>query len=1150
MVMHSFAVANSHSLLRALLLGLFLLPCAARGEEAAPPRSLALLVGVSEYPHLRERHGEELYRRQIRLNGPENDVSLMTATLVECLGFDPKAIESLAGWPEDPARRPTRDNVVAALQRLAATVHKGDRVVILMAGHGSQQPDAEEDEPDGLDEIFLCADAQGWDFKRGVVPNSITDDELGDLVRAIRDAGALVWIIMDCCHSGTMMRGAEEEERSRRLDSDLLGVPAAAASRGAGDDSDKKSSLGSGGLERIVAMYAAQSYRTAPEMSLPKRSPDAKPHGLFSFTIAARLRASGGGLTYEELHSQVLAAYQALPYHNTVPLAEGGALREKVTGGEGSVALLVREAEGELLLNAGRLTDVVPGTVLEIFRPGRAGEADASLGFVRVVEADLTTAKCERVERDGKTLPKLTGDLRLCPSRVVERPAPDYRLKVFPVSADGTALDPAALPEEVRAVFRDYGARFPLMEKRADADWLLVVDGEQLSLQPATGGSGPKRFAVTAETLLDTMGQIFRVENLKRLAGGGYAERLASGLKVELLRVLPDGKTESMEEGGRLRPGERVQLRLQNDSGRSYYVTVLVIDAHYGLSVLFPRRFSTPELSHVDRKEVVIGPIPVNDSTLGVEHLLVLAVPRSEGDSVVDFSWLATESLTVRAGEEPKHRGPKEGGPFGDLLAELAFGNGLAKSKTRGFDGVPAGEAVLGLISWRTEWGRVQPADEAGAAMSSTTSARPTGDLAPRTQPEPWHPASDDTRPRGDLTALYAKVAPAIVVVRTRTGHGTGFLIDDEGHILTNHHVIANGFTYSKGGRMRVQIHLGTLDADGIMRIDEQPVEVEIVLDDPQRDLALLRVPDPATRLEGRTPIAFSDSNPRPGQACVMVGHPASAMLWSLREGNVAGIGRSPHDLVDILLRGLILSGAQAEEMKSQLQSTTPVKIVLSSCQGNPGDSGGPLVDEEGRLLGVTFAIPTEVRTDKFVYHVHIDEVKAFLRDRPEPKAESKPAPPDPWQIGPNVQTRRTPYSKSGCDLLLAGRMVERTDAKGGAAFNTEQVFIDVDGDTGGDLSDEQTVMRVVSTRAFEAEIVLHFLGDRRVAFYDTKNSGVFDLILVDLDEDPEADVRFRLVDGAWQVETDIAVPWLQSTYLEDPRLQKLALQKLQVVAK
>ncbi len=1148
--MHSFANANSHTLVRALLLGLFLLPCAVRGEEAPPPRSFALLVGVSEYPHLRELHGEEIYQRRIKLNGPENDVSLMTSTLVECLGFDPESIEALAGWPEDPARRPTRDNIVAALQRLAATAHKGDRVVVLMAGHGSQQPDAEGDEPDGLDEIFLCADAQGWDFKRGAVPNSITDDELGELVRAIRDAGALVWIIMDCCHSGTMMRGAEEEERSRRLASDLLGVPAVATSRGAGDDADKKSSMGGGGLERIVAMYAAQSYRTAPEMALPKRSPAAKTHGLFSFTIASRLRASGGGLTFEELHAQVLAAYQALPYHNTVPLAEGGALREKVAGGEGGIAVLLREIEGELHLNAGRLTDVVPGTVLEIFRPGRAGEAEASLGFVRVVEADLTGAVCERVERDGKTLPKLTGDLRLCPARVVERPAPDYRLKIFPVAADGSALDPASLPEGVQAVFRDYGSRFPLMEQRSDADWLLVAEGGQLSLQPATGGAGSRRFAVTAETLLDTMGQIFRVENLKRLAGGGYAERLESGLTVELLRVLPDGKTAPLEEGGRLRPGERVKLRIQNDSGRIYDVTVLVIDAHYGMDPMFPSRGTTSRLSHADRKEVVVGPIPVNDSTLGVEHLLVLAVPRSEQDPVIDFSWLATDSLKVRAKEEEKHRGPKEGGPFGDLLDELAFGTGLAKGKTRGLDSVPAGEAVLGLISWRTEWGRVQPSAEAGTALRSTTSACPTGDLAPRTQPEPWRPASDDARPRGDLTALYAKVAPAIVVVRTRTGHGTGFLIDDRGHVLTNHHVIANGFTYSKGGRMRVQIHLGTLDADGIMRLDEQPVEVEVVLDDPQRDLALLRVPDPATRLAGRVPITFSDANPRPGQACVMVGHPASAMLWSLREGNVAGIGRSPHDLVDILLRGLILSGTQAEQMKSQLESTTPVKIVLSSCQGNPGDSGGPLVDEEGRLLGVTFAIPTEVRTDKFVYHIHIDEVKAFLRDRPEPKTETKPAPPDPWQIGPNVQTRRTPFSKTGCDLLLAGRMVERPDAKGGAAFNTEQVFIDVDGDTGGDLSDEQTVLRVVSTRAFEAEIVLHFLGDRRVAFYDTKNSGVFDLILVDLDEDPEADVRFRLVDGAWQVETDLNVPWLQSTYLEDPRLQRLALQKLQVVAK
>ena len=1142
--MRSLGVASLQGL---ALLGLLLLPCAARGDEAPPSRGLALLVGVSEYPHLKEMHGEELYRRQIRLNGPENDVALMASTLVECLGFDPAGIEALAGWPEDPARRPTRDNVVAALQRLAAEARKGDRVVILMAGHGSQQPDAEGDEPDGLDEIFLCADARGWDLKRGAVPNSLTDDELGDLVRAVRDAGALVWVIMDCCHSGTMMRGAEEEERSRRLATDLLGVPEAAAARGAGDDARKPSALG-GGLDRIVAMYAAQSYRTAPEMALPKRSPDAKPHGLFSFTIAARLRASGGALTYEELHAQVLAAYQALPYHNTVPLAEGGALRERISGGAGGAAVFLREADGELHLNAGRITDFVPGTVLEVFRPGRLGEAEASLGFVRVTEAELTSAACERVERDGKALPKLTGDLRLCPARVVERPAPDYRLKVFPVAAGGAPVDPSALPERVREAFRDYGARFPLVDRRADADWLLVVDGETLSLQPATGGSGAKRFAVEAATLVDVLGRIFRVENLKRLAGGGYAERLESGLRVELLKIRPGGAPAPLEEGGRLRPGEQVKLRIQNETGRIYDVTVLVIDAHYGVTAFFPQSGTTSRLSHADRKEVVLGPIPVEDSTLGVEHLLVLAVPRAEQDPVVDFSWLAQDPAEVRAGPEKKDRGPKEGGAFGDLLGELAFGGGIAKD--RGLGSVPAGEAVLGLLSWRTEWGRVEPAREPGAAAASASAACPAGDLAARCAPEAWRPASDETRPRGDLTALYARIAPSIVVVRTRRGHGTGFLVDEQGHVLTNHHVVAEGFTYSKGGRRRVQIHLGTLDADGIMRLGEDAVEVEVVLDDPQRDLALLRVLDSDRHLAGRTPIAFAESSPRPGQACVMVGHPASAMLWSLREGNVAGIGRSPHDIVDVLLRGLFLSGAQADQMKSQLEATKPVKIVLSSCQGNPGDSGGPLVDEEGRLLGVTFAIPTEVRTDKFVYHVHLDEVRAFLQERPEPEAEAAPTVPDPWRIGPNIQTRRTPMAKAGCDLLLAGRVVERPEAPGGAAFHAEQVFLDVDGDTAGDLTDERTVLEVVAARSFEAEIVLHFLGDRRVAFYDTRNSGTFDLVLVDLDEDPEADVRFRLVDGAWQVETDVNVPWLQSTYLVNPRLQKLALQKLQVVTK
>jgi hypothetical protein len=206
------------------VIALLVLTTTVAAEE--PPRRLALLVGCSDYPFLLERHGEEAYRANIVLHGPENDVHLMRETLVNRLGVPEKHVTTLAGWPDDEAKRPTRANILAHLDRLAREARNGDRVILLMAGHGSQQHDDSGDELDGLDEIFLPADVTDWDRKAGKVTNSISDDELGKRLKAIRNTGATVWVILDCCHSGTGTRGVGNPEvRKRRLDPAFLGVP-------------------------------------------------------------------------------------------------------------------------------------------------------------------------------------------------------------------------------------------------------------------------------------------------------------------------------------------------------------------------------------------------------------------------------------------------------------------------------------------------------------------------------------------------------------------------------------------------------------------------------------------------------------------------------------------------------------------------------------------------------------------------------------------------------------------------------------------------------------------------------------------------------------------------------------------------------------
>ena len=121
-------------------------------------RRYALLIGCTKYPHLKP---------QFHLEGPSNDVQLMSQLLINRFKFDAKNIQVLTD-SNDASRLPTKENIQKAWQKLATQAASGDQVFVLMAGHGSQVPQqdaSEEDpEPDGLDEVFLPRDVGAWDL--------------------------------------------------------------------------------------------------------------------------------------------------------------------------------------------------------------------------------------------------------------------------------------------------------------------------------------------------------------------------------------------------------------------------------------------------------------------------------------------------------------------------------------------------------------------------------------------------------------------------------------------------------------------------------------------------------------------------------------------------------------------------------------------------------------------------------------------------------------------------------------------------------------------------------------------------------------------------------------------------------------------------
>jgi S1-C subfamily serine protease len=370
---------------------------------------------------------------------------------------------------------------------------------------------------------------------------------------------------------------------------------------------------------------------------------------------------------------------------------------------------------------------------------------------------------------------------------------------------------------------------------------------------------------------------------------------------------------------------------------------------------------------------------------------------------------------------------------------------------------------------------------------------------------DPWKPRVNDEKARGQEADVYAQVAPSVVVVRIEGGHGTGFLIDPAGWVITNHHVIAGAAIDPATGVRKATVYLGRLDK-GFMQLDEEGIPAQVYKASEKKDLALLKL-DRLPRGSKKLPvIRLAEEGARPGDKCVAIGHPSSGMLWTLRSGNVSGVGVWPKDMIRTVMLRLQVSGKERDRLKDVLASAPTRKVLLSTCGLNPGDSGGPLVSPKGELIAVSFAIPKSdknsgVNLDKFSYHVHLDEVKSFLKERPR---TPEVAVPDPWPAG--LYSAVLDLDRDGVPDTL-GFALSRDRQTTGFLFDLAQ-------ENSRKMTREQ-LASVEGRRSWKFGVALHVYPEVRT-FYDTKNSGKIDLIMIDTDKDGLADVVYRLEKDGW----------------------------------
>lgn len=665
-------------------------------SPAAPVRSArVLLVGCTEYPFLTKEGGKVAGSNTIALAGPVNDVDLFAKTLEEVFAVPASRMTKLAGWPADESARPTKSNIVRALQELERAAQKGEWIVVYMAGHGSQQPSSSEslsDEPDGLDEVFLPADVRpSPDGEK--IPNGLSDDEIADLVRRIRAKGADVWLVIDSCHSGTMLRGGGADDVVLRFVSpDRLGVRGAggrkkSAAPAAAKPSDAFTTDG------IVAFYGAQSFGSAPEMKLPPDAEKPEPHGLYTYLLARELHALGSTASYGELATRVTAAYQAFPCNLTVPLAEGDLSQIVGSGARAQTPpLFLFIGNGPLRLDHGMLAGIETGVVLEVARPD--DPAGPPIAQVEVTRAGLHEAE---VTLKSGTLP---AGPATCTARLHSRSLSEFRLSIALVTADEKPVKIDALPEAARLALQEKAARFPIVADPAKADWRIVVDGARMHLRAAGHAGSADILDVPPARLGERLEQLLKVHNLRRLCGLFPPTGEAIQVRVEH-RARSGEAAARLKPGDQLRPGEEIRVLLQKSADAIYDVTVLYLDANWNVLCLYPERGRSARLEREARAEFDLTDwVTVTDDALGAESVWVMAVPRGPSDPEVNLSWIAGQEVLTRGALEQD-------------AARKVFGDLLRGPVTRGLGSGKAGppEGSLFQIPITTSWPRLGAPD-------------------------------------------------------------------------------------------------------------------------------------------------------------------------------------------------------------------------------------------------------------------------------------------------------------------------------------------------------------------------------------------------------------------------------------------------------
>lgn len=417
-----------------------------------------------------------------------------------------------------------------------------------------------------------------------------------------------------------------------------------------------------------------------------------------------------------------------------------------------------------------------------------------------------------------------------------------------------------------------------------------------------------------------------------------------------------------------------------------------------------------------------------------------------------------------------------------------AFGSGCDRSKD---DLVDTGSPMLTAS--------VFPGHMARHALRDT---RATATFAPDRSPaaEPYE------APRGgqELAALYPRAAPAVVLLLAADGAsgGTGFLVGEDGWILTNHHVV-NHASVTDDLRRQVAVFLGDLGEFGQMKPRKERLVAEVYKWDADRDLALLKLQEPVAaegvEPEKRSFLNVAADGVRIGEDVATIGHRGIGLMWGMKPGNVIAIGRQLDNIGLMQMwenraRQAVRMLAEVayedieKEAHASMRQFRNVMLIESTCATAPGDSGGPLLNMKGDVAGIVSFGRSDDSGVSASYFIHGSEIVDFLAEKPTVPLATLPV---FWDAEPLQAELLDAIGNHKPDTLVFYSVVIGPDGEPAPAVIAQAWDLDGKSVPGMITSLEE----LFEQRAFDMEVYMVRVSDTTIMAYDLDNDGRFETV-------------------------------------------------------